>query len=471
VDSDDAFLGKGRPRSPGATTLAVPAGTRPVSDAYLDGILGIRELEAAHAIYVRRWLRIALTHPSTLAEGRNHRARNLPETLRLLRRAGGTAIEANVRSWFLKKLPELTGAELERDARRLARTTRSLIADELRLEDKAFLPARGGQRADGGDARDRVLKYVTLQVAGMLSVLGMQVPLRATLESAVNAAGKETYPHSVHGGSTDDGLTGNIGHPIFPRRVIDGADRVAGQFGLPYGNTFFRKSLMQAARLRGNDNLVSLGAAVFQDQAVRTIVQSILANPRAGDITSALRKDVDPDILIPVFAALGLGEAFRPSQEESAAGISPEDKVKAVQAVVAAAYVSYKCDGLVLARYLPDSIRGCLNAAAQVIGHTTQAKPLASRVKRPSPAPIGGRAAKRNPRTERSSLRQGAEKAADSSGGGLVLTRLPGEKIVLDDDIFIEVAQVMGSKVHIRIKAPEDVSIMRGEIWEQGARG
>ena len=52
-----------------------------------------------------------------------------------------------------------------------------------------------------------------------------------------------------------------------------------------------------------------------------------------------------------------------------------------------------------------------------------------------------------------------------------MLTRLPGEKIVLDDDIFIEVAQVMGSKVHIRIKAPEDVSIMRGEIWEQGARG
>jgi carbon storage regulator len=47
----------------------------------------------------------------------------------------------------------------------------------------------------------------------------------------------------------------------------------------------------------------------------------------------------------------------------------------------------------------------------------------------------------------------------------LILTRRPGERVVIDEDILIEVMGVSGHTVRLGISAPDGVSIYREEIW------
>lgn len=47
----------------------------------------------------------------------------------------------------------------------------------------------------------------------------------------------------------------------------------------------------------------------------------------------------------------------------------------------------------------------------------------------------------------------------------LVLTRKPGQQIMVGDDIVINVVEVSGDKVRIAIEAPRDIKIYRGEIY------
>ena len=47
----------------------------------------------------------------------------------------------------------------------------------------------------------------------------------------------------------------------------------------------------------------------------------------------------------------------------------------------------------------------------------------------------------------------------------LILTRRPGERVVIDEDILIEVMAVSGHTVRLGITAPKGVSIYREEIW------
>ena len=48
----------------------------------------------------------------------------------------------------------------------------------------------------------------------------------------------------------------------------------------------------------------------------------------------------------------------------------------------------------------------------------------------------------------------------------LNITRKIGEKIVIGDDIVLEVMEVSGSSVRIGIQAPRSVPVYREEIWE-----
>ena len=48
----------------------------------------------------------------------------------------------------------------------------------------------------------------------------------------------------------------------------------------------------------------------------------------------------------------------------------------------------------------------------------------------------------------------------------LIITRRPGEKIMLGDDVVIEVIEVSGSSVRVGIAAPKSVPVYREEIWE-----
>lgn len=47
----------------------------------------------------------------------------------------------------------------------------------------------------------------------------------------------------------------------------------------------------------------------------------------------------------------------------------------------------------------------------------------------------------------------------------LVITRRPGERIMLGDDILVEVIEVSGSSVRIGIDAPRSLRVYREEIW------
>lgn len=48
----------------------------------------------------------------------------------------------------------------------------------------------------------------------------------------------------------------------------------------------------------------------------------------------------------------------------------------------------------------------------------------------------------------------------------LVLTRKPGERIVIDNDIVIEVLEVQGNRIRIGVQAPQGVTILRSELLE-----
>jgi carbon storage regulator len=50
----------------------------------------------------------------------------------------------------------------------------------------------------------------------------------------------------------------------------------------------------------------------------------------------------------------------------------------------------------------------------------------------------------------------------------LVLTRKPGEKIIIGDNITITVVEAIGNKIRIGIEAPDDVRILRSELacWD-----
>ena len=47
----------------------------------------------------------------------------------------------------------------------------------------------------------------------------------------------------------------------------------------------------------------------------------------------------------------------------------------------------------------------------------------------------------------------------------LIITRRPGEKVMLGDDIVIEVIEVSGSSVRIGIDAPKAVRVYREELY------
>jgi len=48
----------------------------------------------------------------------------------------------------------------------------------------------------------------------------------------------------------------------------------------------------------------------------------------------------------------------------------------------------------------------------------------------------------------------------------LALTRKPGERIVIADNIVVTVAGVKGDNVRLTIDAPKEIKIFRGEIYD-----
>ena len=48
----------------------------------------------------------------------------------------------------------------------------------------------------------------------------------------------------------------------------------------------------------------------------------------------------------------------------------------------------------------------------------------------------------------------------------LVLTRKPGERLMIGDNIILTVVEVKGDNIRIGIDAPREVKVYRGEIYD-----
>ena len=49
----------------------------------------------------------------------------------------------------------------------------------------------------------------------------------------------------------------------------------------------------------------------------------------------------------------------------------------------------------------------------------------------------------------------------------LLLTRRPGEKLIINDNVTVTVLSIKGNQVRIGIEAPRDVKVHREEIYER----
>lgn len=47
----------------------------------------------------------------------------------------------------------------------------------------------------------------------------------------------------------------------------------------------------------------------------------------------------------------------------------------------------------------------------------------------------------------------------------LIITRRAGEKVMIGDDIVVEILEIVGSQVRVGIQAPQSVRVYREEIW------
>jgi carbon storage regulator len=52
----------------------------------------------------------------------------------------------------------------------------------------------------------------------------------------------------------------------------------------------------------------------------------------------------------------------------------------------------------------------------------------------------------------------------------LVLSRKPGESIVIDDRIVITVVQIGGGRIRLGIEAPREVPVLRSEVYAADRR-
>ena len=48
----------------------------------------------------------------------------------------------------------------------------------------------------------------------------------------------------------------------------------------------------------------------------------------------------------------------------------------------------------------------------------------------------------------------------------LIITRKPGEKIMLGDDVVVHVMEIVGNSVRVGIQAPRSRPVYREEIWD-----
>jgi len=52
----------------------------------------------------------------------------------------------------------------------------------------------------------------------------------------------------------------------------------------------------------------------------------------------------------------------------------------------------------------------------------------------------------------------------------LIITRRPGERIMLGDDTRIHIMEIAGNNVRVGVEAPKSIPVYREEIWTQSRK-
>ncbi|MCA1651073.1 MAG: carbon storage regulator, partial [Acidobacteria bacterium] len=142
----------------------------------------------------------------------------------------------------------------------------------------------------------------------------------------------------------------------------------------------------------------------------------------------------------------------------------------AVLAIFAAAYLSYDSNISALSKNLPESVNAWLNMS-------TAPTYLVSKLPETRQPDDITRHSESPPRRDQVTRMEGAPrdkgarvppgkvyKSNRNNRGGLTISRIPGERFFVGDDIVIEITQVVNNKVRLKVQAPESMPIEREEI-------
>jgi len=47
----------------------------------------------------------------------------------------------------------------------------------------------------------------------------------------------------------------------------------------------------------------------------------------------------------------------------------------------------------------------------------------------------------------------------------LIITRRPDQKVMIGDDVVVEVLEIVGNQVRLGVQAPQSIRVFREEIW------
>lgn len=465
----------------GTRWSAVLAGVTPLADEHLEAKLGIQDLEPDRASDVRRWLHVALASEPEEVQ------RSQASVRRHLRYLGGASLALGVHTLLATRPHSLRPSDCVRRALLLIHPMSAAIAEQV-------LPnGRVAAVDDGSGGAVATTEDLALLLLGVLSLNQMDQARSGLLRQAFDAASRE-----VDGDMERDPvaqLVDGLGAPIvggegprpsrrpaLPRSVIVSADQIARLFGLAGGNVHFQQALtdpswcpdgqVAAPEMYTNAALAMLGAFVANDLFAAAVVQAILSSP---DVPVAeLRQGVGTAALAGLAERLDLTAGLLFSSLDPLGGPDMSMMANAARAVLAAAYLSDKGNEPRFYDHLPDSVQSWLQLGVLSVQPTSPSAPPRREPRRREPkqattAPPSGRVAPKGAARQGQPPQRVYQSNKASEPGGLVLSRTPGERIMLGDDISIEVTQVVANKVRLRIQAPESLPIKRDEIYRSPA--
>lgn len=452
----------------------LPATVVPLREQHLEEKLGIQGLEPDRGDDLRRWLRAALT--SAGGEGQN----SLAAVNRLLRHLGEASIALAVHTLVALEPTQLGLRERIGRAQTLVHPMCTEVSRELKLSDHA---RRTGDPSGDGSATEVPAAELALRTVGVLSLNRLDDVLSDLYTNAYRAADRGTSSHRVSYvgqfvASLATAAPSTEQHQLLrrsplPRSVILSTDRVARMFGLASSNDHFQRALIDPSwspeghtpvpETHANAALATLGAFVVNDLYTTAVVEALLSRPAVPAAT--LSHGVAAAALAALAERLGVRDGLLYTAADPTGGPDTSMMANAAQAILAAAYLSHKGNKRQFSSHLPDIVRSWLQLGVLSIHPTSLAEPVLRGPRRPATVTAPAQRSAASAADRRGRPPQRIHRSDRNGRGGLVLTRTPGEKIMLGDDVAIEVLQVVQNKVRLRVQAPDSLPVKREEIW------